>query len=205
MTWSHEVDAYRHVTPAQVAACCPQCDDPEAWARAFDAALERFPVDDVAMLLAQCGHESADMTRLEESLWYSAERLVQVWPSRFPTVAAAQPYVGNPEALANNVYAGRMGNDKPGDGWRYRGRGCIQLTGRYNYKRFAAALRELHPMTTPDAILEPEYAALAACWYYHEHVPAGASVEQATRAINGGTHGLEDRQSRYERCEEAMR
>lgn len=205
MTWTHELDAYRHVTPAQLSACCPQCDDPEAWARAFYAALERFPVDNVAMLLAQCGHESADMTRLEESLWYSAERLVQVWPSRFPTVESAQPYAGNPEALANNVYAGRMGNDKPGDGWRYRGRGCIQLTGRYNYKRFAAALGELHPLTTPDALLEPEYAALAACWYYHENVPAGASVEQATRAINGGTHGLEDRQARYERCREAMR
>src|SRR5690554_2663020 len=131
MTWFDGVDAYRHITPDQLARCMPGCADPKAWARAFDDAIEFFDVRDVAMLMAQVGHESADLTRLEENLNYSAKRLMQVWPSRFPNSRIADRYARDPEMLANEVYGGRMGNDKNGDGWRYRGRGPIQLTGRY--------------------------------------------------------------------------
>lgn len=80
--------------------------------------------------LAQLGHESSGLTVDEENLDYSAARLMAVWPSRFPTLAAAQPYAHNPRALANKVYGGRLGNIGPDDGWKYRGRGYIQLTGR---------------------------------------------------------------------------
>jgi len=191
---------YQHVTPDQLAHCCPGCPDPEQWARAFDDAIEFFDVRDVAMLLAQVGHESQDLTRLEESLWYTPRRLIQVWPSRFPNRRIAEQYARNPEALANNVYGGRMGNDKDGDGWLFRGRGPIQLTGRYNYQRFADAINSREPLLHPDSLLEPDLGALSATWFYLVHVPNGADIETATRRINGGTHGLGDRQARFERC-----
>ena len=140
MSIYENAETYRHITPEQLAACMPGCHNPTQWAVAFDDAIEFFDVrrDDRAMLLAQVGHESQDLNTLEENLSYSARRLMQVWPSRFPNDRIASQYAHNPEALANNVYGGRMGNDKDGDGWLFRGRGPIQLTGRYNYTRFAA-------------------------------------------------------------------
>ena len=204
MSIYENAETYRHITPEQLAACMPGCPNPTQWAVAFDDAIEFFDVRDIAMLMAQVGHESADLTRLEESLWYSAERLMQVWPSRFPTLDAARPYAGNPEALANNVYGGRMGNTQPGDGWLFRGRGPIQLTGRYNYTRFADAINSREPVLHPDLLLEPGMGALAACWFYVTRVPNGADIETATRRINGGTHGIDDRQRRYERCIEVL-
>ena len=83
--------------------------------------------------LAQLGHESNGLTHKEENLNYSAKRLTEIWPSRFPTLDSAKPFAFNPEKLANKVYGGRMGNTEPGDGYRYRGRGYIQLTGRETY------------------------------------------------------------------------
>ena len=197
-------ETYTHITPEQLKQCMPNCPDTKQWAVAFNDAIDYFDVRDIAMLLAQVGHESADLTRLEESLWYSAERLMQVWPSRFPTVAAAQPYARNPEALANKVYGGRMGNNQPGDGWRFIGRGPIQLTGRDNYTRFTNAINSREPILHPDCLTEPGIGALAACWFYVTHVPNGADIITATKRINGGTHGLADRKARYQRCREAL-
>ena len=199
--WLDAVDAYRHITPETLQAALPRCPDPQAWARAFDDAIHFFGVRDIAMLLAQVGHESADLTRLEESLYYTARRLMQVWPSRFPTLESAAPYARNPQALANNVYANRMGNGPPesGDGWAYRGQGPIQLTGKSNYTRLTIALDDDAPLKTPSLLQEPTYGALSACWFYIKHVPSGADIETATRRINGGTHGLADRRERYER------
>ncbi|RUR53290.1 glycoside hydrolase family 19 protein [Vreelandella populi] len=178
----------------------PRCPEPETWARAFDDAIERFGIENVPLLLAQVGHESADLTQLEENLSYTAERIAQVWPSRFPSAASAQPFARNPEALANSVYANRMGNREPGDGWRFRGRGAIQLTGRYNYTRFANAISDRSILQMPDQLLQPKFAALSACWFYANHVPSGADVLLATQRINGGQHGLIDRQNRYDRA-----
>lgn len=195
-----EVDAYRHITPDNLARCMPRCREPETWARAFDDALDKFPVENISMLFAQVGHESADLNTLQENLNYSAERMTQVWPSRFPSVASAGPFARNPEALADNVYANRMGNIHAGDGWRFHGRGAIQLTGRYNYTRFSNAIKEPRILENPDMLLEPKYAALSACWFYVNHVPSGADVRMATQRINGGLHGLKDRENRYELC-----
>ena len=197
-----QIDTYRHITPDQLVACMPRCPDPGSWARAFDDAIEFFDVRDVPMLLAQVGHESADLTRLEESLWYTPERLMQVWPSRFKSRGLAERYARNPTDLANLVYANRMGNGPPasGDGWLFRGRGPIQLTGRYNYQRFADSMNSREPIDHPDCLLEPDMGAMAACWFYAVHVPVGADIETATRRINGGTHGLNDRRERYARC-----
>jgi len=204
--WLDAVDAYRHITPETLKAALPRCPDPQAWARAFDDAIHFFGLRDIAMLLAQVGHESADLTRLEESLYYTAQRMMQVWPSRFPTLESAQPYARNPQALANNVYANRMGNGGPesGDGWAYRGQGPIQLTGKANYTRLTIALDDDAPLKTPALLQEPTYGALSACWFYVTHVPNGADIETATRRINGGLHGLQDRRSRYQRIKTTL-
>ena len=202
--WLDAVDVYRHITPKSLKAALPRCPEPEKWARAFDVAIEFFGVRDIAMLLAQVGHESNDLTRLEESLYYSAERLMAVWPSRFQTYARAAQFAGQPEKLANEVYGGRMGNTKPGDGWRYRGRGPIQLTGRYNYTRLATALDDDAPLQTPGLLTEPVYGAMSACWYFVVHVTPRADIETATREINGGLHGLVDRRNRYQRIKTTL-
>lgn len=97
-------------------------------------------------------YKECKMKVLRESLYYTPKRMTQVWPSRFPTISAARPYARNPEKLANNVYAGRIGNVNPGDGWRYRGRGYIQITGRANYRKFGIESR-------PDDALDPKTAA----------------------------------------------
>ena len=103
----------------------------------------------LAYILATAYHETGGkMQPLQENLNYSMNRLVQVWPKRFPTLASAKPYANNPEALANKVYGGRMGNVKPGDGWQYRGRGLVQITGRANYAKFAIE-------SSPDDAMEP--------------------------------------------------
>ena len=179
----------------------PRCPDPTAWALAFDAAIHRFVIRDIAMLLAQVGHESSDLTQLSENLNYSAKRLTEVWPSRFPTMVAAQPYARNPEALANRVYSNRMGNGPPesGDGYRHRGQGPIQITGKDNHQRFAAAIGDDRPLRNPELLQQPELGALSACWFYSTHVPMGADIVTATRRINGGLNGIADRRARYNR------
>lgn len=204
--WLDAVDAYRHVTPELLARAMPRCHEPKAWARSFDDAVEFFGVNNIAMLLAQVGHESADLTQLEESLYYTASRMMQVWPGRFPTAASAQPYARNPEALANNVYANRMGNGPPesGDGYRYRGRGPIQLTGKDNYQRFATAINDTTPLAHPDSLATPAMGALSACWFYSTNVPNGADIVLATLRINGGQHGLADREARYTRIKQMI-
>lgn len=94
----------------------------------------------LAYILATAHHETgARFAPVEENLNYSAKRLTQVWPTRFPTITAATPYASNPEKLANKVYGGRLGNTEPGDGWRYRGRGMVQITGRDNYSKYGLA------------------------------------------------------------------
>lgn len=203
--WHDAVDSYRHITPDALKAAMPGCPRPVAWARALDDAIEYWDVRDVAMLLAQVGHESADLTRLVENLNYSAERLMAVWPSRFQTYQRAQQFAGDPEKLANEVYGGRMGNDQPGDGWRFRGRGPLQLTGRYNYERFAKSIDDDAPIKQPQLVAEPTYGALSACWYFVTRVTPNASVEEATREINGGQIGLADRRQRYERIRRLLR
>ena len=149
----------------------------------------------LAALVAQCAHESGGFKRLDENLRYSAKRLCQVWPSRFHNEEEAAPFAYNPEGLANAVYGGRMGNVHPGDGWRFRGRGYLQLTGRENYRSFGLE-------DTPEQASEPETAWRVAIEFMDTRSRGGKTafewadeghVENATRIINGGTHGLADR------------
>jgi len=149
-------------------------------------------------LLATIGHETAGLTRFEENLHYSANRLCQVWPKRFPDTDAARPYERKPEALANLVYGGRMGNGVPatGDGWRFRGRGLIQLTGRDNYARVGREI-SLDLVLFPDLACHPDHALAVALGYWMAHDLNGVfdrrGFEGVCRVINGGTVGLADR------------
>jgi len=167
----------------------------------------------LADFLAQTGHESANYTRRVEGLNYSAQRLMQVWPMRFPDIRLAQPYAQNPQALANKVYAGRMGNTEPGDGWRFRGRGFLQVTGRANYREVTRLLREAGVLCPdferdPDALAEPRWAAMSAAalwqsWNLNELADAGEFTKQTIR-INGGKNGLDDRLARRARARKAI-
>ena len=149
-----------------------------------------------AAFIGQCQHESGNFKTLQENLNYSKEALCRVWPSRFPTLQDAEPYHRNPEKIANKVYAGRMGNTEEGDGWKYIGRGVIQLTGKTNYTLAGDALRTDF-INTPEKVLEPLYAVLTAGWYWNKrnlNKEADAKdYEGMTKKINGGVIGLVDR------------
>ena len=156
-----------------------------------------------AGFLSQCGHESLDFTVLHENLNYSADRLHAVFPRYFPTVESAQPYNRQPEKIANKIYGGRMGNgpEDSGDGYKYRGRGAIQLTGHDNYQAFANAIGKSIDDTV--AYCETLEGALeSACWFWKGRglnpLADAKDVLNMTKRINGGTIGLDDRQSRFD-------
>ena len=146
--------------------------------------------------LAQLGHESSGLTHKEENLSYSASRLTEIWPSRFPTLEVAKKYERNPEKLANFVYGGRLGNVNPGDGYKFRGRGYIQLTGRETYRE-VGKIAGLDLESDPDLAAKPENAVKIACAYWSwKKLNATCDVGDftaLTKKINGGTNGLSDR------------
>jgi len=170
-----------------------------AWLEPLTAAFQRFDINTPerqAAFIGQCAHESGSFKTLQENLNYSAKGLNATWPSRFPSEEAAQPFHRNPEKIANKVYSGRMGNTDEGDGWKYRGRGLIQLTGKDNYRLASDALG-VDFVANPDLVLTREYAAMTAAWYWNKR---GLNKEAdakdftgMTKKINGGTIGLADR------------
>ncbi|WP_110947430.1 glycoside hydrolase family 19 protein, partial [Pseudomonas bohemica] len=120
----------------------------------------------IAAFIAQVGHESAQLTVLVENLNYSADALRKTWPSRFSESLAAE-YARKPEQIANITYASRMGNGAPasGDGWKYRGRGLIQITGKDNYRKCGDALA-LDLINSPELLEQPQHAAMSAAWFW---------------------------------------
>lgn len=177
---------------------------PAAWQAPVEAAEREFGIVGrlpTAMFRATIAHESARFTRLSENLNYSADRLRAVWPKRFPTLESAQDVARQPEKIANKVYAGRMGNIDPGDGWRYRGRGLIQLTGRGNYRACGVALG-VDLLANPDLLLQPEYAARSAGWFWRvngcQPLAEAGDLEAVTRKVNGGLNGMADRRQLFE-------
>lgn len=175
----------------------------------YNGAWERFGVTtpvSQAKFMGQIVHESANLTRLEEKLRYSAKRLCEVWPKRFKSEAMAQPFAFNPQALANKVYGGRLGNDKPGDGYRYRGRGLKQTTGKYNYGQAGKELG-LDLVAQPDLLLHANIGFLIGLAYWKEFIGAKAetaSVKEITKIVNGGYNGLADRENATERAEDVL-
>lgn len=179
------------------------------WARIFadvvtDTSFSKG-VDEVDDFLGQVLHESARLTKFEEGLNYSAERLMEVWPTRFPTLADARPYAHSPEALANRVYGGRMGNVELGDGWRFRGRGPIQLTGRANYA-FVGDLIGQDLTVLPELMAQPRYALEATIAWWEDKIPDSmlGDPEKITKRVNGGLIGLADREQLASLAHEAL-
>ena len=192
------------ITPQQLKALYPRAKDPvlKSFAQSAPTVFGKFELDAkperAEYLLAQIGHESGGLTIFEEGLNYSAKRLTQVWPRRFPTLEAAQPFANNPQKLANQVYSGRMGNRDPasGDGYAYRGRGFIQITGRDGYRNVGKHCG-LELEKDPDLASSVNNQLAIACgfwaWKSLNSLCDARDFKAVTKKINGGLVGLEDR------------
>lgn len=176
------------------------------WYHALEQCLPDYDVNTpkrVSAFLAQCMHESGNFKFLKENLNYRAESLMRVWPRYFPNIEIARQYAQKPEMIANRAYGGRMGNgdESSGDGWKFCGRGLIQLTGRNNYQAFADSI-ETPIDDIPEYLQTFEGAVQSACWFW-ENNKLNTWADQGdmvtlTKRINGGTLGLEDRIKHYQ-------
>lgn len=181
----------------------------------LNTALERWEIRtpaQVAAFIAHAAHESAEFFHMRENLNYSAESLLRLWPNRFTPLTAAQ-HARQPEAIANIVYANRMGNgdSASGDGWRFRGGGIFQLTGREAFRRYSiASCKDADTLlVNPELIESPEYACDSAGWFWADRelnafADAGDFIGM-TKRINGGTNGLEARTAYWRRAIAALR
>jgi len=170
------------------------------WVDALNTTFQRFNIDTSlrqAAFIGQCSHECGNFRILEENLNYKAEALQKLWPKRFDA-AKAQACQRNPRLIANTVYSNRMGNrdEASGDGYRFRGRGCIQLTGHANYFHAGQACG-MDFVMEPELVATPLYASMTAGWFWNTHnLNQYADIQDyvsMTKKINGGTIGLEDR------------
>jgi putative chitinase len=179
------------------------------WHQALSQLLPDYEINTaqrIAAFVAQCSHESGGFTALKENLNYKAVTLRKIFPKYFPSDDLANAYANMPnkqEAIANRVYASRMGNgdESSGDGYRYCGRGLIQLTGKNNYQSFADSL-EMNVEDVPEYLATFEGAAQSACWFWESNNlnqwADKGDILTLTKRINGGTIGLEDRIKHYE-------
>ena len=168
--------------------------------------MQKFGIDtpvEVAHFLAQCGHESGGFRVVNENLNYSAKGLQGIFKKYFPTSVLAEQYQRKPEKIANRVYASRMGNgdETSGEGFKFRGRGYIQLTGKQNYTAFGKAIG-VDICANPD-LVATKYPLLSAAWFFSKNClskckdASDASVLAVTKCVNGGTIGLADRQKHF--------
>lgn len=193
-------------TQNQLAQMIPGNQYVAEWYKALCDVLPKYKINTtqrVAAFVAQCAHESGNFRTLRENLNYRAEGLMRIWPSRFPTLDIANQYAMQPEKIANRAYADRMGNgpESSGDGWKYSGKGLIQLTGKDNYSRFAQSI-DMSIEQLPEYLVTFEGAVQSACWFWDtNHLNQFADsndILTMTKRINGGTNGLEERQKNYE-------
>jgi putative chitinase len=197
------------ITQEQLGSCIGNNPYLDHWTDALNKILPDYGIDTpqrVAAFIAQCAHESGNFTALHENLNYRAASLRKVFPKYFPTDELANQYASLPnkaEAIANRIYANRMGNgpEESGDGFRYCGRGLIQLTGQQNYQNFADSI-ETPIEQIPDFLQTFEGAVQSACWFWEtNNLNQWADKDDIltmTKRINGGTIGLEDRKKHYE-------
>lgn len=196
------------LTRSQLAELLPGNPYIDYWYSALEQLLPDYDINTpqrVAAFVAQCAHESGNFRVLKENLNYKAVTLRKIFPKYFPTDAIAAQYAALPnkqEAIANKVYGGRMGNgpEETGDGFRYCGRGLIQLTGKNNYEAFAMSI-ETPVEEIPEYLATFEGAAQSACWFWETNnlnkwADTG-DIKELTRRINGGYIGLEDRIKHY--------
>jgi len=209
------------ITAEQLKKAVPQCADPISWVRVLNAAATEFAINEdgdvYAEWLAQAAHESGGFNRLEENLNYTAERLIQVWPKRFPSLTVAAPYARAPHKLADFVYSNRMGNGPPesGEGWKYRGRG-FGVTGKLNYLLVSRQLKDPSIMDCPDKLCTKETAARAfAAWWASDRRLNALALDKLddddeadfisiSQIVNGGTVGLEARRKLRDAFKAAM-
>jgi putative chitinase len=202
------------LTLSQLKQLLPKNKYVEHWHNALHQLLPDYDINTanrIAAFVAQCSHESGGFTTLKENLNYKPQSLRRLFSKYFPDDATANQYCARPDkqaAIANRVYANRMGNgdESSGDGYRYCGRGLIQLTGRSNYQSFADSIevdgRPLKIDEVPEYLATFEGAAQSACWFWetnklNQWADAG-DILNLTKRINGGTIGLDDRKKHYE-------
>ena len=210
------------ITLEKLVAAGVKANVSEQWLQPIQEACNKFGIDtknQEAAFIAQCAHESGGFTMLEENLNYRATTMAVCWPKRFAELDAqgkpkkdaqgknipnkfALAIERKPELIANSVYSARMGNGplESGEGWKYRGRGLKQLTGKDNYKRCGPSIG-VDLVNNPELLIQPKYAALSAAWFWHSN-KCGPLAESGdfvalTKKINGGTIGLADREKRY--------
>ena len=203
------------LTLEQLKQLLPKNPYVDHWHRALAQLLPDYEINTpqrIAAFIAQCAHESGGFTALKENLNYKAPTLRKLFAKYFPTDELANEYANKPnkqEAIANRIYANRMGNgdEASGDGFRYCGRGLIQLTGKSNYQNFADSL-EMNVEDVPAYLATFEGAAQSACWFWESNnlnkwADTG-DIKELTRRINGGYIGLEDRIKHYEHALHVM-
>lgn len=184
------------------------------WYPHIDAAMKEFgitAVNDQAMFIAQLGHESAGFTSLVENFNYSVDGLKKTFGKRLTPYQCemlgrvdGKQNAHQPQ-IANLVYGGRMGNIAEGDGWKYRGRGLLQITGRENYTKCGVALK-LDLVSTPELLVQERHAARSAAWFFALRgcLLYSGDIMRVTQIINGGQNGLADRKVRYSRAQAAL-
>ena len=194
------------ITLDQLKKICPNNKQPEELLVVLNKVLPKYQINTkerIACFLSQCGHESAQFNTLKENLNYSAQGLRNTWPKRFPSLEVATPYHRNPVKIANKVYADRLGNgpESSGEGYKFCGRGAIQLTGKENYTKFAESIGKTLDETV--AYCETLEGAIAsACFFWKtknlNRFADAKDFKGLTKAINGGFIGLEDRKHHYD-------
>lgn len=193
------------LTSQQFKELFPNCADADGWVNAMNEVFPNYEINTnkrIAAFIAQCGHESGGWRVFEENLNYSAKALITVFPKYFKNVGrSAEEYARKPEKIANVVYAGRMGNTAVGDGWKYRGRGPIQLTGKDNYVAFGKEMNV--DVSNPDVVAKDKKISLmSAIWFWNKNglnkLADTGDITSMTKRINGGYNGLEDRVAHYE-------
>lgn len=197
-----------YISKEQFSLLFPKNKEAEAWTDALNSILPQYDistVERVAAFLSQCGHESLGFTVLSENLNYGAAGLKTVFGKYFKTVDPLE-YERKPEKIANRVYANRMGNgdEASGDGWKYRGRGPIQMTGKNNYTEFSSTIG-IDVMVSPDMVaLNKKVALLSAIWFWNKNglntIADTGDITTMTKRINGGTLGLEERKKLYNKA-----
>jgi putative chitinase len=192
----------------------PKVKNFDEWYNNLLNILPEYDIDTpkrVAAFMAQCGHESGGFTVMQENLNYSAKGLRGIFGKYFPNDDIAKQYERKPEKIANRVYGNRMGNgpEESGEGWYFRGRGIVQITGKNNYTKCSQSLFESNVLVeNPDLLLETEYAIHSACWFWsaarlNELADVG-DIKTMTKRINGGFIGLEDRINHYNHAIEIL-
>jgi putative chitinase len=191
------------LTSQQLIKAMPKIKNSELWATTLNKYLPQYGIDtkeEVSAYLAQCGHESLDFNVLEENLRYSSEGLLKVFGKYYKTEAEAKAHAKQPQKIANRVYGNRMGNgdEASGDGYKYRGRGLIMITGKNNYTALSTDLKKPEYLTNPDLLIQVEGAILSSVWFWKKNKldlydDRTQDFVKLSSKVNGGSIGIDDR------------